>query len=835
MNDMNLLQTSTGLLDVTSSSSEIPFKEEDPLKVDEDLDNHYFESNEEEQVLVNKFLDGEMNFNEYIKNVSGDIEEVDFCGNDLMTQQFETQSPNKKEVIYSQSRKIKKTNRKLPPALKGLMGEANLRVAKGDNETAVKICLEIIRQVPIAPEPFLTLAGIYDEMGEQDKCLQMSLVAAHLSSTDVDQWIHLAEMSEKLGHVKQAVTCYTKAINLDITNMELHEKRASLLENLGDKRTALRGYLRLLSSLKPEQGEQILSIAKYIAEIYHKESDIIKASAALDVAIEKCPSFINSEFINLQLDLLLSLKNYRRCLELMVAFCDLVVEAETNDKDTFIVLNCSIPSNTPIDILAKLIIVLIHMKATNLIGKLIEPIIDLNPCDAGDLHLDIAEAYAEKGYFAEANNIFKFLVHSDTYNLPGVWLKYAENLRKAGNIKDSIGAFYEVLKKVPQHVEARLTLASLLVECGRTDDAISVLTESEQYDCHDVGLLYERCMLLKRDINRAHELIMVSQVLFSRHSTQIRNRDELLTISTIQRYDRKRTAVKQVRMSKKEPEMDSDLDNAVFKKESRKPTVEEEWELFKYICTICVQLKMFSTFQRLTFTAQLSTLLFVYKREIDIFSVIASFLNRDTHNGYNIVRTLVINNCLNVKLWHLFNLIVTKSDDARHNRFIMRQLARYSDHPALGHLHGNNCLVSGTYKYAMHEYSIAFNKKPSPLGALLLGLTYLQMAAQKFTSKKHRLVIQALGLLAKYKDLRGPEGLQEVHYNLGRGFHHLGLFTTAIFHYRKVLEYATLPLAKAQPHIFDLSKEAAFNLHLIYNQSESYDLAKMYIDKYIVV
>ncbi|KAK9498757.1 hypothetical protein O3M35_003321 [Rhynocoris fuscipes] len=714
------------------------------------------------------------------------------------------------------------------------MGEANLRVAKGDNETAVQICLEIIRQIPTAPEPFLTLAGIYDEMGDQDKCLQMSLVAAHLSSTDADQWIHLAEMSEKQGNTRQAVTCYTKAINLDLTNMELHDKRAALLELLGDKKTALRGYLRLLSSLKPEQGEQIVSTAKFVAELCHKENDIVKASAALDVAIEKCPRFINSEFINLQLDLLLLLKSYRRCLELMVGFCDLVVEAETSDE-SFVILNCSIPSDTPIDILAKLIIVLIHMKASHLIERLIEPIVELNPSDAGDLHLDIADAYAEEGYYAEANNLLKYLVQSDSYNLPGVWLKYAENLRKVGNVKDSIQAYYEVLKQAPQHVDARLTLASLLVEFGRSDDAISVLTESEEYDCQDVGLLYERCMLLKRHRSRAQELIMVGQVLFSRHSTQIRNKDELNTISTIQRYDRKRTAVKHIRKAKKEPEMDNDLDSALLKKDSKRPTLEEEWDLFKYICSVCVELKMYSTFQRLTFTAQLSTVLHVFKYEIDILSVIASYLNKDSHNGYNIIRTLVVKNCTNVKLWHLFNLIVTRSDDARHNRFIMRQLARFCDHPALGHLHGNNCLVSGTYKYAMHEYSVAYTKNPSPLGALLLGLTYLQMAAQKFTSKKHRLVVQALGLLAQYKEQRGIEGLQEAHYNLGRGFHHLGLFTPAIFHYRKALEYSNLPLAKEKPQIFDLSREAAFNLHLIYCQSESYDLAKMYIDKYIVV
>jgi len=41
----------------------------------------------------------------------------------------------------------KKKRRVLPPVLQGLMGEANLRFAKGEVDLAAKICMEIIRQV----------------------------------------------------------------------------------------------------------------------------------------------------------------------------------------------------------------------------------------------------------------------------------------------------------------------------------------------------------------------------------------------------------------------------------------------------------------------------------------------------------------------------------------------------------------------------------------------------------------------------------------------------------------------------------------------------------------
>lgn len=796
--------------------------------VDSD-DAFYAPSTEDEQILVNKFLDGELNFSEYIENVGQVEENVDETdvGN-IEVVETVSGSPMEEKKIPENSVRYRKPLRKLPPALKGLMGEANLRFARGDKETAVKICLEIIRQVPTAPEPFLTLAGIYDEMGDQEKFLQMSLVAAHLSSTDAFEWIHLGEMSEKMGHVKQAVTCYSKAINLDVLNLDLHKRRAALLDRLGDKKTAIRGYMKLLSALKPEQGEQILSISKFVAELCHKENDIVKASLALEIAFEKCPRLITLEFTNLQLELLIQLKSYLKCLDLMVEFCGLEIVTENG-----LIVDCNILPDTPIDILAKLIIVLIHLRANTFFTKFLTFIVDLNPSETGDLYLDIIDAFVEEGYFNEAHELLSALVQCESYSLPAVWLKYAENLRALNRLEEAVEAFYTVLEQAPQHVEARMTLGSLLVTLGRADEAIAALTQNEEYDYLDIGLLYERCMLLKQHPDRSQELVMVGQILFSRHSTQIRNRDELSAISIIQRYDKKRNAVRQVRKTRKEPEDDSDV--PTFKKENYGPSVEEEWELFKYICNLCIKLKMYPSFQRLTFTAQLSTLFHIYKYEIDVLSVIASFYNKDSHNGYNIIRTLVVKDPSNVRLWHLFNLIVTKSDDSRHHRFIMRQLARNCDHPALAILHGNNCLVSGTYKYAMHEYSSAYVKNPTPLCALLLGLTYLQMAAQKFSSKKHQLVIQAIAHLTQYKNLRGAEALQEIHYNLGRGFHHLGIFTQAIFHYKKVLEYRELNLPKNKPEIFDLSREAAFNLHLIFCQSESYDLAKMYLEKYIIV
>lgn len=57
------------------------------------------------------------------------------------TEQKTCKTNNVQQVRHRKKRRI------LPPVLQGLMGEANLRFAKGEIDLATKICMEIIRQV----------------------------------------------------------------------------------------------------------------------------------------------------------------------------------------------------------------------------------------------------------------------------------------------------------------------------------------------------------------------------------------------------------------------------------------------------------------------------------------------------------------------------------------------------------------------------------------------------------------------------------------------------------------------------------------------------------------
>lgn len=93
----------------------------------------------------------------------------------------------------------------------------------------------------------------------------------------------------------------------------------------------------------------------------------------------------------------------------------------------------------------------------------------------------------------------------------------------------------------------------------------------------------------------------------------------------------------------------------------------------------------------------------------------------------------------------------------------------------------------------------------------------------------------ALAFFKKYTQLRGKEGQQETYYNMARAFHQIGLLPSAIHFYKLVLKEDPGDLVKQHANLLDLRKEAAFNLHLIYLQSENHLLARMYLENYITI
>uniref|UniRef100_A0A3Q2CBT9 Uncharacterized protein n=1 Tax=Cyprinodon variegatus TaxID=28743 RepID=A0A3Q2CBT9_CYPVA len=199
----------------------------------------------------------------------------------------------------------KRRPNKLPQALRGLMGEANIRYARGEKEDAILMCMEIIRQYV-------------------DKALQFGLIAAHLNPSDHEEWIRLAEMSLEQDNIRQAVICYSKAIKYDPTNVRYLWERSSLHMRLGEHKQCMDGYRRILSLLAHEDGEHFMQLSKDMAKSYYESNDLPSALSVVEEALTRHPGLVTDDFVNMAAELYICSRQFKEALQVCIresVFC----------------------------------------------------------------------------------------------------------------------------------------------------------------------------------------------------------------------------------------------------------------------------------------------------------------------------------------------------------------------------------------------------------------------------------------------------------------------------------------------------------------------------------
>ncbi|XP_045555430.1 general transcription factor 3C polypeptide 3 [Salmo salar] len=275
---------------------------------EEDDDDDYEEEEEEEED------------SEEERKVEAKGDEEGPSAGDVFALEMELNRENKKMM------KERRNRSKLPRALRGLMGEANIRYARGDKEDAVLMCMEIIRQAPLAYEPFSTLAMIYEDQGDMEKSLQFGLIAAHLNPSDCEEWVKLADMSLEQDNIRQAIICYTKAIKYDPSNVRYLWERCSLYEQVGEHKQSMDGYRRILNLLPPTDGEHFMQLSRDMAKSYYESSDLPSAMGVMEEALRRHPELVTDESINMAAELYIANHQHGKALQVLVQFCGIVLD-----------------------------------------------------------------------------------------------------------------------------------------------------------------------------------------------------------------------------------------------------------------------------------------------------------------------------------------------------------------------------------------------------------------------------------------------------------------------------------------------------------------------------
>ncbi|XP_069358536.1 general transcription factor 3C polypeptide 3 [Maniola hyperantus] len=793
---------------------------------------HRDEEMDVDEELTNKFLSGEMSFAEYSSEWyrpedEEDLEDIGRNGEETI---------NSVQVVEKSLQKRRRRTR-LSAALVGLMGEANIRFARGDLDMAERMCHEIIKQLPTAAEPYQTLAQIYEH--DVDKSLQFSLLAAHLTRSDAEEWWRLAAICKQRDDKKQEMICYTQAIKSEPQNLDAHMKRLEFITTLEEMKypvntlnvTRVKCYHKIVTSLPSSEGETIMKYAKLAVTLYHNSEEIERACEVMSTAYKQCSSIFTIEDINIYLELLISLKQYHTCIDVFVSSIGVEIEAEIQTiknasgeiEEHTNYLSCIIPSKMAIDLKSKLLVCFIHLGSLSLVETLLNDFLSNDVDKAGDLYMDIEEAFSSVGHYEMAIKLLEPLVRNTNFDLGAVWLKHAECLYKLGRVDDAIDSYYKVLRHVPQHPNARKKLFCILEKKGCIEDALNILQQDYKYVV-SANLLYEQCQALKK-YNKPLKYLEVGEALLSRNLTKYRHREELnLTC-------RAKGGVDLIfNFRKMRGENTYHEDDIQFDDEKTfKFNPKEEFALFKELIEIACQHRLYPTMQRITFLGLLSKGLSSHRTDVGFYCLQACLLNNDFQNALRFVKEYAVK-YPSLKTYNLLSYVINSLDENTHGKFLSRLFQK--DYNIVKHLFlGNNFLISGRYLVALKYFLEYHNQCREPLSALLIAVTILAMAAQRTVDKHHNLILQGFAYLLTYKQLRKCE--QEVNYNMGRAYQMLNINNLAIEYYERAL--ACGPIATCSKHgVIDLTQEIAYNLYVMY-KDQSPDIARRYMAKYLVI
>ncbi|KAK2489896.1 hypothetical protein MC885_013088 [Smutsia gigantea] len=724
-------------------------------------------------------------------------------------------------VLNRETKKMMKEKRprsKLPRALRGLMGEANIRFARGEREEAILMCMEIIRQAPLAYEPFSTLAMIYEDQGDMEKSLQFELIAAHLNPT----------------------------LKYEPTNVRYLWERSSLYEQMGDHKMAMDGYRRILNLLSPSDGERFMQLARDMAKSYYEANDVTSAINIIEEAFSKHQALVSMEDVNIAAELYISNKQYDKALEVITDFSGIVLEKkpteegppEENKANENV--TCTIPDRVPIDITVKLMVCLVHLNILEPLNPLLTTLVEQNPEDMGDLYLDVAEAFLDVGEYNSALPLLSALVCSERYNLAVVWLRHAECLKALGYMERAAESYEKVVDLAPLHLDARISLSTLQQQLGRPEKALEALEPMYDPDTlaqdanaaqQELKLLLHRSTLLFSQ-GKMYGYVDTLLTMLAMLLKVAMNRAQVCLISSSKSGERHLYLIK-VSRDKISDNNDQDTANcdakAIFAVLTSVLTKDDWWSLLlKAVYSLCD----LSRFQEAELLVDSSLEYYSFyddrqkRKELEYFGLSAAILDKNFRKAYNYIRIMVMENVNKPQLWNIFNQVTMHSQDVRHHRFCLRLMLKNPDNHALCVLNGHNAFVSG-------QYVQAFRTHPhEPLYSLCIGLTFIHMASQKYVISLDFSLLDIIFSKNEYSLCFYYSASKESFYNLGRGLHQLGLIHLAIHYYQKALELLPLVVEGIEVDQLDLRRDTAYNLSLIYQSSGNIGMAQKLLYTY---
>ncbi|PIK43898.1 hypothetical protein BSL78_19228 [Apostichopus japonicus] len=502
----------------------------------------------------------------------------------------------------------------------------------------------------------------------------------------------------------------------------LLREKMSLLKGMGEHSRELIVKKMLLKYLPEDRGDEYLELAREMTKHAHDNGDDNSAVQILEKAIKKHRDLVSYEDINMMAELLMAKKDYQKTLWFLTSSCSMTLQQEDGEiagvkeeLDVSRVTSLSVPSELPIDLKVILSVCLIHLDAKQIvIQQNLEPLFEESPEMMGDLYLDVAEAYLDKGNNEAARPILALLVNSKNYNL-------------------TLLSNYRAASRTDQDA---LDLLSFDVE----DGASSIP--------QDIQLVYRKCLLL--------------------HNTEHHEEFSHLALLLLKQYYCKGQADKSSE--------EDDEETQTFSGDISMITQTDWYNLLLKACQALKLLQRYQDMVDITQSAVNNEKLrdFHDRKELvnlEFLLVLSQFFNGEYRACYSVLRNMTKKYADNNRFMNFFSLVTNLSNERKHYRYCLRMTIKiFPDNFAFCYLNGCNAMVRGSYKHALGEFVIALRQNvEAPYPNFCIGLCFFHLANQKFIDKRHSVILQGFAFMKRYEEYRGA--CQETYYNIGRALH----------------------------------------------------------------
>nr|CAB3480345.1 unnamed protein product [Digitaria exilis] len=777
-------------------------------------------------------------------------------------------------LVFGKKRGRKKgTKNKGSPEVIKKLGDATLLFAEEKFNEAIPILHEIVRIAPNLPDSYYLLGSIYSETGELDKAINFLMLAAYVSPKDASLWKKLIPLAKKKEDASLARHCILKAMRADPEDVDMKYLCGDMYRNLCDYQKAAEIYEQIVR-IYPGN----IAVRKVAAQMYRDCGQIDKAINLLEDYVNTQTTIIDWSV----LDLLISLYLRNNALG----------EALNQIEKARLQLRCQ--QKLPIQLQAKEVIChayLGDMKHAEIFLRDVH----MEPSkDNTDVIKELASnlenmklyEYAVKFYLMIENVAMKndgslCVNHKE---LGSSYVKVAQCYMVLGDKRNAIPYFYKALQSMKDSIDIRLTLSSLLIDEGKTDEAVTLLSPPENPELQSANTPDQqkpwwcdgrvKMQLAKIYYNKGkledfvdtifHPILETLNVEYAnRKVKQMRKLPNTVLHERVKVLGEPRpdSLFQGLRPIASPGEflcfdilfnLNRQKANRAKKLMEKRAASNEELKPDDSLCrTLALLQQYWDALQIINRTLKLGNDVLTDENKEELRSLGAQIAYRapDPSHGFKYVRYVVQQHPYSLSAWNSYYKVISRIEDrfTQHFKYLLRTREEKPDCVPPIIISGHRFTAISQHQSAARDYLEAYKLDPeNPLINLCVGTALVSLSLGFRLQNKNQCIVQAFAFLYRYLHL--CENSQEALYNIARAYHHIGLNTLAAVYYEKALatekdhpipklpyEAGSCAEEDLRPGYCDVRREAAFNLHLIYKKSGATDLARQVLKTYCTV